>query len=131
MIDLAEKARVEHKEMSIARNTGINKANKEQFSYNLFHALLASNLPEDEKRPERLAHEGFEILLAGSETTARTMGIAVYHLIANPPVAQRLREELRTLIPEPHEIVELRLLHELPWLVSVRRTSGLVRKVES
>ena len=130
MIDLAKKAKAEHKEKSIAENTGINKANKEQFFHNLYHALLGSNLPEDEKRPERMAHEGFEILLAGSDTTARTMGIAVYHLIANPPIAQRLREELKTVMPRPQDIVEFKILHELPWLVSLRRGSESVRAHE-
>lgn len=125
MIDLAKRARAEHKAMSIAKNSGINKANKEQFFHNLYHALLASNLPQDEKRPERMAHEGFEILLAGSDTTARTMGIAVYHLIANPHLAQRLREELKTVMPKSQDVVELKVLQELPWLVSLSRWKEL------
>ena len=116
--------------MTIAEKTGINKAKKEHFFHNLYHALLAANLPEDEKRPERMAHEGFEILLAGSDTTARTMGIAVYHLIANPSIAQRLREELKAVMPRPQDTVELRILHELPWLVSLRREGESVRAHE-
>ena len=130
MIDLAKKARAEHKEMSITENSAINKTSKEKYFHNLYHALLASNLPEDEKRPERLAHEGFEILLAGSDTTARTMGIAVYHLIANPQIVQKLREELKTVMPRPQDIVELRILEALPWLVSLQRESESMRSYE-
>ena len=131
MIDLAKKARAEHKEMSIAENTGINKANKGTYFHNLYHALLASNLPEDEKRPERMAHEGFEILLAGSDTTARTMGIAVYHLIANPHIVQNLREELKTVMPRPQDIVELKILEALPWLGSLHRESEWMRAMSA
>lgn len=91
--------------------------------HNLFHALLASNLPEEEKRPTRMAHEGFEVLLAGNDTTARTMGIAVYHLLANKHIALRLREELETVMPNPQDVIELRTLEGLPWLVSFQRTA--------
>ena len=84
----------------------------------LFHALMSSGLPENEKDPRRMAHEGFEILLAGSDTTARTMGVAVYHIIANPNVMHRLQEEVKRAIPDPHQFVEARVLEALPWLVS-------------
>ncbi|KAL4783634.1 cytochrome P450 [Aspergillus varians] len=39
---------------------------------------MASSLPDNNKRPKQMAHEGFEILLAGSDTDARTMDIAAY-----------------------------------------------------
>lgn len=124
MIDLAKNATAGHTATSITKNSGINRANKEQFSHNLYHALLTSDLLTDLKKPERMAHEGFVILLAGSDTTARTMGVAVYHLIANPHLAQRSREELKTVMPRTQDTVELKVLQELPWLVSLSSVKG-------
>ena len=90
----------------------------EKCFHNLFHAILSSSLPQNEKQPQRMAHEGFEILLAGSDTTARTMGIATYHLIANPHIVQKLREELKTVMPNTQDTIEIQTLLALPGLVS-------------
>ncbi|RAK99752.1 cytochrome P450 [Aspergillus ibericus CBS 121593] len=100
-----------------------------QRQHTLFHALTASSLPEDEKRPTRMAHEGFEILLAGSDTTARTMGIAAYHVMANAPIKQRLLEELKTVMPDPEDTVELKVLESLPFLNAVIKESLRIGKV--
>ena len=127
MIKVAEKNRDEFKAMdTLEKKADATSYRAKGGYYTLFHALLASDLPEDEKRPKRMAHEGFEILLAGSDTTARTMGIAVYHLLANKEIALRLRAELETVMPNPQDIVELRTLEALPWLVSsqIPRTRG-------
>lgn len=121
MISLAERHRKEYLTENSSNAPGITSLEDDKKGirqHTLFHALTASNLPEDEKRPKRMAHEGFEILLAGSDTTARTMGIAAYHVMANPTIAQRLHEELKTVIPNPQDKVELKVLEGLPWLVS-------------
>jgi cytochrome P450 len=76
-----------------------SSANKaENHIHNLFQ--------ETEKRPERRAHEEVEIPLAGSDTIARTMWIVVYHLLAKPAAALRLRRELEMVIPKPHDIID-------------------------
>ena len=119
MIKLAEQTCRERVEMHRSEKPPPDQEKLgDQKHLSLFHALLDSNLPENEKRPRRMAHEGFEILLAGSDTTARTMGIAVYHLLANESIAARLREELLEVMPKPDDVVELRTLEALPWLVS-------------
>ena len=101
----------------------------EQNHHNLFHSLLSSSLPEDEKRPERMAHEGFEILLAGSDTTARTMGVVVYHTLANPHITQRLLQGLETVMPCPDSIVDLKDFETLPWLTSIIKEYLRIGKV--
>jgi cytochrome P450 len=93
-------------------------SSKPAHAHTLYHYLLSSSMPDSEKLPRRMAHEGFEILLAGSDTTARTMGIAAYHVMANPPVAKRLLEELKTVMPGPHSPAVLKDLEALPYLVS-------------
>ena len=125
MIRLAEETCKEH-----AAATDIEKPDQthgkagDRKHTSLFHALLESSLPEDEKRPQRMAHEGFETLLAGSDTTARTMGMAVYHLLANRHMVARLQEELVQVMPNPDDVIELRTLEALPWLVSAGSFAG-------
>lgn len=119
MINMAK----EHREEYLAltgqeKNVVSEETARGPRQHTLFHSLTASSLPEDEKRPKRMAHDGFEILLAGSDTTARSMGIATYHIIANPEINQRLLEELRTVMPNPRNKVELKALENLPFLVS-------------
>lgn len=106
----------EHRKEYLSAKEGKNGRDWQQSS--LFHALMASRLPEAEKRPKRMAHEGFEILLAGSDTAARTMGVAIYHILANPEIKCRLQVELDTAIPNSYDQIELRVLEQLPFLVS-------------
>jgi cytochrome P450 len=65
----------------------------------VFDALLDPNLPPSEKTLARLSEEGLIILSAGSETTANTMALALYHLTNNPDVLDELRTELKTVMP--------------------------------
>ena len=39
----------------------------------VFHTILSSNLPVAEKRQDRIAQEGFLVLVAGGETTVRVL----------------------------------------------------------
>lgn len=113
MISMADTAIQEHDK----KYPNGAKPTAQDNSRNLYHALLSSSLPPEEKEAKRMAHEGFEILLAGSDTTARTMGIAFYHVMANPYVGKRLKTELETVMINPHGQVDLRKLEALPWLV--------------
>lgn len=92
---------------------------------NIFRALLSSNLPDEEKEPNRIAQEGFETLTAGSATASRIMVFAAYHVMANPHVLERLREELKVAIPDPHEIPDVKILEALPYLVRARISASL------
>ncbi len=119
MIQIAENNCQEHTAIDSGedRKKGATKYKSQGVHQNLFQALLASDLPADEKLPGRMAHEGFEILLAGSDTTARTMGVAVYHITANFDIMIRLQKELEGAMPDPHCVIDLKLLENLPWLV--------------
>ena len=130
MIQVAQKNVQEHESMdSLEKKQDATSYRARGGYHTLFHALLNSDLPKDEKRPQRMAHEGFEILLAGSDTTARTMGIAVYHTLANKDVAVRLREELESVMPNPQDIVELKVLETLPWLSSIIKEALRIGKI--
>ncbi|KAL3465634.1 cytochrome P450 [Aspergillus heterothallicus] len=85
----------------------------------IFDALLDPNLPHSEKTLARLSEEGLIILGAGSETTANTMSLALYHLTTNPEILEKLRGELKTVMPAPDTPVKWSDLEQLPYLTAV------------
>jgi cytochrome P450 len=77
-------------------------------------------LPAAEKTVHRLADEGNILIGAGSETTAQVLSVMFYHLISNPSVLDKLKEELLTVMPQPETEVSWEGLEKLPYLVSVK-----------
>ena len=91
-----------------------------QTTTNLFHSILSSNLPVAEKRQDRIAQDGFVILVAGGETTARVLATATYHLLANPDSSLlNLKKELAVVMEDPKIRPDIRTLEQLPWLVCI------------
>ncbi|KAL8722842.1 MAG: hypothetical protein Q9225_000729 [Loekoesia sp. 1 TL-2023] len=88
-------------------------------SMTVFESILASKgLSAKEKEADRIAQEGFVVLVAGGETTARVLTTATYHLLADKRSAlKRLKEELATVMVEPDTQVPVKVLEQLPWLV--------------
>ncbi|KAM3537524.1 hypothetical protein ARSEF1564_009556 [Beauveria bassiana] len=82
----------------------------------VFQDILQSKLPQHEKLPARLAAEANLLLIAGTETTARALSISLFHILDNPWVLNRLREELSTCAPNTRPSVAV--LSALPFLVS-------------
>ncbi|KAK1965151.1 benzoate 4-monooxygenase cytochrome P450 [Colletotrichum sublineola] len=66
----------------------------------VFAELMQSkSLPEGEKSMYRLSGEGFNFLLAGTETTAATLTVITYYLLAQPEIYARLMEDLHDVDP--------------------------------
>ena len=85
---------------------------------NAYQAILNSTLPGPEKEPARLAQEILTLLVGGSATSARIMTRTTYHLCSEPALLARLREELKTVMPDPYAMPRLEQLETLPFLVS-------------
>ncbi|KAF2092800.1 cytochrome P450 [Rhizodiscina lignyota] len=68
----------------------------------VFHDIKDSTLPSWDKTPERLLGECVVFLGAGTETTARTLSVTAYYIIATPGVQERLYEELKQAMPKKH-----------------------------
>ena len=84
----------------------------------VFESILASKgLSDEEKQEDRIAQEGFVVLVAGGETTARVLTTATYHLLANQTALHKLREEIATVMVTPETQVDVKTLEQLPWLV--------------
>ena len=85
----------------------------------IYHEILDSKLPPEEKDLDRLAKEGITQVSAGTMTTAWSISVAVYHILADPAILKKLRTELEAAIPDPSEPTPLAVLESLPYLRGV------------
>ena len=88
----------------------------------IFAQILSSDLPEHELSDERLIDEGVLIATAGSETTAWAITITTYHVMRNPNVLAKVREELSTVggpVREGEAVADWTSLEKLPYLTAV------------
>lgn len=83
----------------------------------IFHELLDSDLPPEEKTLQRLCDEGEILTGAGSETTAQALTRLFFYLKHMPETLIRLREELDSAIPNLSSIPSWAELQSLPYLV--------------
>ena len=66
-----------------------------------------------------IAQEAQIVVAAGMVTTAYTLAIATYNLLANPQKLNRLRDELCFAMPDPKDPQSLVQLEGLPYLTAV------------
>ncbi|GAB1198911.1 hypothetical protein APSETT444_008241 [Aspergillus pseudonomiae] len=94
----------------------------------LFHALLESTLPPEEKTADRLSQEVFTVIAAGGETTARNLATITFYLLNNPEKLEKLREELNRL--DPDGTASLVEYEAMPYLTSVMLEGLSLAKAE-
>lgn len=85
----------------------------------IFDSLSLPSIPSHERTLDRLQDEGLIILSAGTETTARTLALCAYHLSNNPLIMEKLREDLRQVMPTPSSQASWIQLEKLPYLTAV------------
>lgn len=85
----------------------------------VFHELINSDLPPQDRSVPRLRDEASMVIGAGGETTAQALTRTFYHLLVNPQFLRRLREELKSAMPDPKEMPSLAMLQNLPYLNAV------------
>lgn len=86
----------------------------------VFHTILADpDLPASEKTPDRLAWEAQLFLGAGTLTTAHFLLSTTYHVLANPPVLEKLLNELDTEVAKHGMPLSWQTLEHLPYLNAV------------
>ena len=86
----------------------------------VFHEILFnSTLPEEEKTAWRMRMEGMQFVSAGTDTVSNTLHIMTWHLIHNPDILRKLRNELLTVQPNPYSPAPLKDLETLPYLTGV------------
>lgn len=85
----------------------------------IFHEIRDGTLSREEKLPLRLMGEAHVLLGAGTETTARTLAVTTFYLMKDCDIGDRLRKELKTVMPDRNSMVGLPQLEALPYLVSL------------
>ncbi|KAI9372838.1 cytochrome P450 [Aspergillus egyptiacus] len=85
----------------------------------MFHALTAPDVPAEEKTIKRLQDEGLVLFAAGTETTATTLSVALFYILSDQSVKQKLRSELEEVMPNPYDCPPWRELEKLPYLNGV------------
>jgi len=98
----------------------VMKGNKGGFSHfnhrTIFHELLSSKLPPQEKSLDRLADDALITVAAGTITTAHTLCVAVFYILSNPSIIKKLKHELRGAIPDSQ--ISLGMVEGLPYLTA-------------
>ncbi|KAJ5718130.1 hypothetical protein N7488_003776 [Penicillium malachiteum] len=125
------------KEQKIAIHTQIVKilAGEEEKDKSMIMTLAhhSSDLPDGFLDPSRLTDEAMTILTAGTETTARALTFAIFNIIQSQEVQEKLREELKTVMPTPQSLPTWDQLKQLPYLngviyESIRLSTGLASR---
>jgi cytochrome P450 len=114
--------------------SGENSMNKDLSHPTIFHELLNSKLPENEKSVIRLSDEAQVLMMAGTLTTAWVLEVSTFYLIRKPELLRRLKEELQREIPDPDAVVPLAVLEQLTFLNAViketlRLTYGVAQRL--
>ncbi len=84
----------------------------------IFHELLGSKLPPQEKSLDRLADDALITVAAGTITTAYTLCVAVFNILSNTSITRALKDELRAAIPDPDSQLPLIQIESLPYLTA-------------
>ena len=82
----------------------------------IFHDILDSKLPPEEKSISRLGDEASLTIAAGTLTTAWTLTLAMYHLLSSPSILQKLKLELVSAISNTSDEPSLATIEKLPYL---------------
>lgn len=80
-------------------------------------ALADPNVPDEERTLDRLLDEGETIIFAGIDTTARTLAVALFHLLNNQDVLMKLRKELQTIAKSDGQQWTTTELEAVPYMV--------------
>ncbi|RDL41592.1 Cytochrome P450 [Venustampulla echinocandica] len=96
-----------------------SEINEDGLARTIFHSLLKSDIPPEEKNLDRLTQEGQLIVGAGADTTANVLTVTTFHLLNNPDIPLKLREELENATPDPYEPLKLATAEPLPYLSAV------------
>lgn len=83
----------------------------------IFHEMRDSSLPPHERTLDRLCDEGQILTGAGSETTAQTLAVLTFYLLRDRVSLEKLKAELRTIMPTPKTKVRWAAVEQLPFLV--------------
>lgn len=92
---------------------------REKTHSTVFEDLLDSDLRPEDKTLDLLHQEAASITGAGIETTKTALAVASFHILDNPHVIRRLKQELEQAAPDPLNMPSVTQLEKLPYLDAV------------
>jgi cytochrome P450 len=95
----------------------------------MLESLVHDNIPAEERQLNRILNEGAVILLAGTETTARTLSVAFFYLLQDTTHLASIRTEVNA-VRSFGKTPSLSELEHLPYLVS-QSTEVVLRGLDS
>ena len=82
--------------------------------------MLSDSLPPSERTPLRIKGEASIAIGAGTLTSSHALKTATYHILANPPILDRLMKELQAAIPNVvAEPPTMRTLESIDYLMAI------------
>lgn len=84
----------------------------------IVHGILRSGLPSEELEMERLKDHATALLAAGVASPAWTLRTAFYHILSDGAVYDRLKTELKSIMPCPTDVAPLDKMEKLPYLTA-------------
>ncbi|KAJ5495040.1 cytochrome monooxygenase aflU [Penicillium diatomitis] len=99
----------------VAIQTGQNKGS----AGSVMEKLSGPGLPDHFKSARNLSDEGFALVIGGTETTARSLSVGLFHLLNEPRLIHKLREELRAVMPTPTSKPTWNQLEQVPYMMGV------------
>ena len=95
----------------------------------MFDINFHPNLEKGQFMPttDEMTADTMVYLTAGMETTASAMTVITWALLNNPQMMQRLKAELRTVMPQRDDAVGWAGLEKLSYLVGTRSRDRLLR----
>ena len=102
-------------------STNSEKSAGDEKAKTIFHGIMHSRLPPEERAVERLVDEAFILIVAGGETTARVLTVILTHLLQNEDLFARVRQELDQVVDRDGspDLPESRVLEDLPLVKAV------------
>lgn len=108
------RAKVLHAEIDV-----ITQEKGEKQGTTVFHELLESSLPTEEKTTTRLQHEAQAIIGAGTETTAWTLAVISFYLVHNRALLTELQDAIELGNPTSLEVLPWRMLEQIPYVTAI------------
>lgn len=85
----------------------------------MIRAFLDSDLPESEKTVGHMKREAQTATAAGIVTTTHALKMATFHTLANPPIFEKLMEELHQVMNDRDSDLGLHELEQMPYLMAI------------
>jgi hypothetical protein len=100
------------------KNT-LQSEREESTRTSIFAALMNPNATEGHIVPtvDQMVDEAFIVLGAAADTTGNAMTVGTYHVLSNPAIYHRVREEIRSVYPDANAEMDWVVLARLPYLV--------------